>query len=122
MNVFFLVGGKLLTPGLESGTILEGVTRNSVVQVAKDMGIPVEEREISIDELVEAYKKGEFTEAFGAGTAATIAKIEEINYRNFIMKFDPLNQPIADQLKKNLTDIRDGLVPDTRGWMVKVSN
>jgi branched-chain amino acid aminotransferase len=122
MNVFFLVGGKLLTPGLEAGTILEGVTRDSVVKVAGDLGIPVEEREVSIDELVEAYKAGEFTEAFGAGTAATIAKIEEINYQNFIMKFNPLNQPVADELKKRLTDIRDGLVPDTRGWMVKVSD
>jgi len=122
MNVFFLVGGKLLTPGLESGTILEGVTRDSVVKVAGDLGLTVEEREVSIDELVEAYKAGEFTEAFGSGTAATIAKIEEINYRNFIMKFNPMNQPVADELKKRLTDIRDGLVPDTRGWMVKVSN
>jgi branched-chain amino acid aminotransferase len=122
MNVFFLVGGKLLTPGLESGTILEGVTRDSVVKVAGDMGITVEEREVSIDELVEAYKTGEFTEAFGSGTAATIAKIEEINYQNFIMNFNPLNQPVADELKKRLTDIRDGLVPDTRGWMVKVSD
>jgi branched-chain amino acid aminotransferase len=122
MNVFFLVGGKLLTPGLESGTILEGVTRDSVIKVAGDMGITVEEREVSIDELVEAYKTGEFTEAFGSGTAATIAKIEEINYQNFIMNFNPLNQPVADELKKRLTDIRDGLVPDTRGWMVKVSD
>ncbi|MEY3058684.1 MAG: hypothetical protein RL000_36 [Bacteroidota bacterium] len=122
MNVFFLVGGKLLTPGLEAGTILEGVTRDSVVKVAGDLGIPVEEREVSIDELADAYKTGEFTEAFGAGTAATIAKIEEINYRNFIMTFNPLNQPVADELKKRLTDIRDGLVPDSRGWMVKVSD
>lgn len=122
MNVFFLVGGKLLTPGLESGTILEGVTRDSVIKVAGDMGIAVEEREVSIDELVEAYKAGLFTEAFGSGTAATIAKIEEINYQNFIMNFNPLNQPVADELKKRLTDIRDGLVPDNRGWMVKVSD
>ncbi len=122
MNVFFLVGGKLLTPGLESGTILEGVTRDSVVKVAGDLGIPVEEREVSIDELAEAYRAGTFTEAFGSGTAATIAKIEEINYRNFIMTFNPLNQPVADELKKRLTDIRDGLAPDTRGWMVKVSD
>lgn len=122
MNVFFLVGGKLLTPGLASGTILEGVTRDSVVQVAGDLGIPVEEREVSIDELVEAYKAGTFTEAFGSGTAATIAKIEEINYQDFIMTFNPLNQPVADALKKRLTEIRDGILPDTRGWMVKVGS
>jgi branched-chain amino acid aminotransferase len=122
MNVFFMVGGKLLTPGLESGTILEGVTRDSVIKVAGDLGIDVEEREVSIDELVEAYKSGTFTEAFGSGTAATVAKIEEINYRNFIMSFNPLNQPVADALKQRLTDIRDGILPDTRGWMVKVGS
>ena len=73
MNVFFIIGDKFITPGLESGTILEGVTRDSVIAVAKDLGKIVEEREISVDELVDAYSTGLLTEAFGAGTAATIA-------------------------------------------------
>lgn len=120
MNVFFVLDGKLITPGLESGTILEGVTRDSVIAVAGDMGLEVEQREISVDELVDAYTAGSLTEAFGAGTAATIAKIAELRYKDFVMNFDPANQPIADELKKILTAIRDGEAPDSRGWMMSV--
>jgi branched-chain amino acid aminotransferase len=72
--------------------------------------------------LVQAYQAGQFTEAFGSGTAATVAKIEEINYKDFIMTFNPLNQPVADALKQRLIEIRDGVLPDTRGWMVRADS
>ncbi len=120
MNVFFVIGDVIVTPGLDSGTILEGVTRDSVIAVARDLGKTVEEREISIDELVDAYKAGTLTEAFGAGTAATIAKIAELRYKDFVMNFDPSSMHLADQLKSILTSIRDGNAPDPRGWMLSI--
>jgi branched-chain amino acid aminotransferase len=120
MNVFFVICDKFITPGLESGTILEGVTRDSVIAVARDMGKVVEEREISVDELVDAYKAGQLTEAFGAGTAATIAKIAELRYKDFVMEFDPAKMPLADEIKSILTAIRDGIAPDPRGWMLPI--
>src|SRR6188768_710429 len=78
MNVFFIIAGKAITPNLEDGTILAGVTRDSVIQVLKDMGVTVEERPLSIDEILDAYKNGNLQEVFGTGTAATISMIKEL--------------------------------------------
>ncbi len=121
MNVFFVLDGKLVTPGLESGTILHGVTRDSVIRLWRDMGKEVEEREVAIDELEAGYRSGVLTEAFGAGTAATIAKIEELRHKDFVMTFKPDAMPVADYLKAAMTAIRDGVAPDPHGWMVRVN-
>jgi branched-chain amino acid aminotransferase len=120
MNVFFIIGNTAITPSLEEGTILEGVTRDSAITVLKEMGLKVEERKINIDELIEAYKAGKFLEVFGTGTAATISPIKELRYRDFHMYFDTASWKISPALKKNLTDIREGNVPDKFGWMVKI--
>lgn len=120
MNVFFILGDKAITPDLTNGTILEGITRESVIAVLKEMGKTVEERPISIDELVEGYKNRSLTEAFGAGTAATIAKIETLGYNDFLMKFDSLAMPIADEIKSRLTAIKEGGAVDTHGWMMYI--
>ena len=120
MNVFFVIDGKAVTPDLLNGTILEGVTRDSVLQVLKDMGKEVQERSISIDELVEAYKQGKLTEAFGTGTAATISKISLLGYKDFVMNFDPEVMPWADEIKARLTAIKEGEAPDSHHWMVYV--
>jgi branched-chain amino acid aminotransferase len=120
MNVFFILGDKVITPDLSSGTILEGITRDSVIKVLADIGKDVEERAISVDELVEAYKAGILTEAFGAGTAATISKIEQLGYKDFVMTFDPANMPMADKIKNILIEIKEGLVEDTRKWMLYI--
>src|SRR6478736_6405862 len=77
MNVFFVVGDKVITPDLAGGTILEGVTRDSIITLLREKGVTVEERPITIDEIAEAYKNGQLKEAFGAGTAASIAPISE---------------------------------------------
>ncbi|MFC0771544.1 branched-chain amino acid aminotransferase [Terrimonas alba] len=120
MNVFFIIGNVAITPSLEEGTILEGVTRASVMQGLAEMNIPVEERKISIDEVVEAYKAGKIKEVFGTGTAAVIAPIKELNYKGYSMIFDTDNYKISDSVKRWLTDIREGRIEDKYGWMWKV--
>ncbi len=120
MNVFFIINNLAITPSLEEGTILEGVTRDSAIQVLHDMGIQVEERKINIDELLEAYKKGAFTEMFGTGTAATISRIKELRYKDFSMHFELEQYHVAKALKQRLTDIREGRAEDTYSWMIPV--
>ncbi len=119
MNVFFIVGNKAITPPLED-TILAGVTRDSVIQLIKDMGLKVEERPLSIDEIISAYKNGELNELFGTGTAATVSLIKELCYRDFVMDFDTEKWKIAPEVKGKLNEIKEGKAEDKYGWMVKV--
>ena len=120
MNVFFIIGNKAITPDLEAGTILEGVTRDSAIEVLKEMGYTVEERPISIDEIISAHKSGELKELFGTGTAATVSMIQELRYKDYVMKFDTSTWKAVPSVKKILTDIREGRTADTHGWLVKV--
>jgi branched-chain amino acid aminotransferase len=120
MNVFFIIGNKAITPDLEQETILEGVTRQSVITLLKEMGLSVEERQLSIDEITDAYKSGSLLEVFGTGTAATISLIKELRYKDFVMQFDVEKWKTAPTLKRWLTDIREGRKEDKYGWMVKV--
>ena len=119
MNVVFVINGVAVTPSLEEGTILKGVTRDSVITILKDMGIKVEERRINIDELMEAYKNNHLQEVFGTGTAATIALIKELRYKDFVMQFDTTKCKIANTVKQTLDDIRSCSVDDKFGWMIK---
>lgn len=120
MNVFFVIDGVAVTPSLEEGTILEGVTRASVITGLQEMGLKVEQRRISIDEVVEAYKAGKVKEVFGTGTAAVIAPIRELNYKGFQMEFDTEKYTISTAVKKWLSDIREGRTADKYNWMWKV--
>ncbi|ANI89025.1 branched-chain amino acid aminotransferase [Arachidicoccus ginsenosidimutans] len=120
MNVFFVLKDAVVTPSLEEGTILDGVTRRSAVTVLKEMGLNVEERRINIDELVDAYKKGDLIEAFGTGTAATIAPIKELAYKDEHLEFDLAKNQVSSELGKRLSDIRSGVAEDTHGWIVKI--
>jgi branched-chain amino acid aminotransferase len=120
MNVFFVIGDKVLTPDLEDGTILEGVTRDSAIEVLREEGYKIEEGPIHIDDIVRAYEAGELKEAFGTGTAATISMIKELRYEDFTIKFDTEGAKVAPTVKRVLTDIREGRRKDTRGWMFKV--
>lgn len=121
MNVFFVLGDKVVTPDLTEGTILAGVTRDSVIHLLKQKGITVEERALSIDEIEEHYKNGQLKEAFGAGTAAVIAPISELYYNGDTMNLPPVEDwEIANFIKKELADIRYGNIDDTNAWMYKV--
>ncbi len=120
MNVFFIIGNTAITPDLEQGTILDGVTRNSAITLLKELGFQVEERHLSIDAIIDAYKAGILYEVFGTGTAATISLIKELRYKDFVMQFDVEKWKTAPTLKKWLADIREGRREDKYGWMQKV--
>lgn len=120
MNVFFIIGDTAITPDLEQETILEGVTRQSAITLLKEIGLKVEERGLSIDEIIAAYKSGTLHEVFGTGTAATISLIKELRYKDFVMHFDVEKWKAAPTIKKWLTDIREGRREDKYGWMWKV--
>ena len=120
MNVAFVVDGKLLVPAT-SDTILDGVTRKSAIKIAKDLGIEVEERPISVAELEEAAKAGTFQEAFGLGTAATVSIMCKIGFENGdfdLPAFDTWT--VAPSIKKTLEDLRRGHSEDPYGWNIPV--
>jgi len=119
MNVVFVINGVAVTPSLEEGTILKGVTRDSVITILKDMGIPVEERRINIEELIAAYKNNSLQEVFGTGTAATIALIKELRYKDFVMQLDIAKCKVANAVKQTLNNIRSCAIEDKFGWMIK---
>ena len=120
MNVFFIFGKTAVTPDLNDGTILDGVTRQSVITLLKEMGLTVEERSLSIDEIIAGYKSGELKEVFGTGTAATISTIKELGYKDFEMKFDVESWTVCPTIKKWITDIREGRREDKYNWMQKI--
>jgi branched-chain amino acid aminotransferase len=121
MNVFFIIGNTAVTPDLGQGTILAGVTRNSVMTLLEDMGFDVQEKAISIEDLIDAYKAGTLHECFGTGTAATITLIKELKYKDFVMEFDTNKWQTAPAIKKELNDIKEGKVADKHNWMVVVN-
>lgn len=121
MNVFFVFGNTVVTPDLSEGTILAGVTRDSVIRLLREKGMTVEERAISIEEIETNYRNGQLKEAFGAGTAAVIAPISELFYNGETLMLPPVETwDVSNFIKKELADIRYGNIPDTHSWMYKV--
>lgn len=118
MNLMFYINDTLITAPT-GDSILDGITRDSVLTLAKDWGMKVEEKRLSVKELEEALKKGEVKEAFGAGTAATIAKIHKIGHNgtDYVL---PEAKPLADKLFDTLDKIKLGEIEDTHGWVYKV--
>lgn len=120
MNVVFIIGNTAITPDLSTGTILDGVTRDSVIVLLKELGLTVEERALNIDEVIEAHKAGTLKEVFGTGTAATISLIKELCYKDYVMDFEVEKWEVAPKVKKMLNDIRYGKTADNNGWMMKL--
>lgn len=120
MNVFFIINGKAVTPDLSTGTILAGVTRDSVITILKDMGIPVEQKRVNLEEVVKAYEAGQVTEIFGTGTAATISLIKELKYKEAVMLFQEDNWKIAPEIKRRMDAIKDCTAEDRHGWLFRL--
>jgi branched-chain amino acid aminotransferase len=120
MNIFFVIDGRLVTPAL-GGTILQGITRKSVLELAPELGIRCEERRIAIDEVVEGIASGRVSEIFGAGTAAVISPVGKIGYRGTDYIIDGgRTGPWARKLFDTLTGIQYGELEDRHGWIYTV--
>jgi branched-chain amino acid aminotransferase len=121
MNIMFVIDGVVVTPSEQGDTILKGTTKRTVLDIAKGWGMPVEERRISVSEIVAAIKNGSLTEAFGAGTAATIAHIAKIGYREALLELPPVaGRTFSNKVKQHLDDLKAGKIEDTLNWLVKV--
>lgn len=121
MNIMFVINGTLVTPPLDEGTILAGITRDSVLQIARSQGIPVEERPITVDEVVETARSGEMTEAFGTGTAAVISPVGEFVYQDEAIPVAGGEMgPMARDFYDTLTGIQYGRLEDPYGWTEQV--
>lgn len=119
MNVFFRVNDTLITAPTNE-RILDGVTRKSLIQLAKDNNIDIEIRPVRVSEIVEAAKKGTLKEMFGAGTAAVISVISEFSFQNENFVLPELSESYASFLKKEMTDIQTNKKEDIHNWTYKV--
>ncbi len=120
MNVFFKIGDKVVTPSL-SGSILPGVTRDSVIELLRSWDVEVEETQITIDELIQLSEQGELKEAFGTGTAAVISPIGELNYDGRIVTLG--NGEIGEltcKIYDEVTGIQTGKIEDRYDWTLRV--
>ena len=120
MNFFFVKDGTVYTTPL-TGTILPGVTRDSLIQLCKDMNIPVREEAVGIEDKINGIKNNTLTEAFGSGTAAVVIPIGELVYKDTSYRINDFHiGTITQKLYTSLTDIQHGHVSDPHNWMVPV--
>ncbi|MFD2248219.1 branched-chain amino acid aminotransferase [Pontibacter ruber] len=121
MNVMFVIDNVLVTPAAGT-TILDGITRKSVLQLARDMGIKVEERKVAVEEVITAQKAGKLQEAFGTGTAATIAQIASIHYQDTDYELPPIeSRRVSNNVAAALDRIKTGQDTDPYNWVHKIS-
>ena len=121
MNIVFQMGDKLITPDENHDTILRGITKRSVFEIAEKWGVTVEERMITVAEIIEAAENGSLKDAFGAGTAATIAPIAMIGYEGNKYMLPPVEERLlSNKIKKYLGDLKTGRIADEFGWNLLV--
>ena len=120
MNIFFKINGTVVTPAL-NGSILPGVTRDSAIQLCKMWGIPVEERQISVDEVIKTAENGEMEECFGTGTAAVVSPVGELRFENEKMPIgDNQIGALTQRIYDTITGIQLGKIEGPEGWSVEV--
>ncbi len=120
MNLMLLVGDTFITPPL-TDRILAGVTRRSIIQLVKDQGWSIQERPITVDEIVKAAREGNLKEAFGMGTAAVVSQIDTIGFQGENYSIPVPADGKAMEIKRLLNDIRMGRSEDKYGWMIDLS-
>jgi hypothetical protein len=120
MNVFFVLGEDVVTPSL-SGTILPGITRDSVITLLRDLGYRVKEDRISMDDLLRSYERGELRECFGTGTAATVSHVRRIRYKDRTLELPPIeHRKVGAAVREKLLAIITGHEPDPHGWVESI--
>ena len=121
MNIFFKIGGELVTPAL-NGSILSGITRRTVIELAKDWGLKVNERQISIEEVYAAHASGQLEEVFGSGTAAIISPVGELCWKGRkIVINDNKTGPLSQKLFDHIFGVQTGKENDKFGWLGEVT-
>jgi branched-chain amino acid aminotransferase len=121
MNLMAVVGGTLVTPPL-SDSILAGVTRDSVLTLARDLGLAAVERPLSLESLRESHRTGALTEVFGVGTAAVISPVGELAFEGGALSIGQGKVgPVASRLYEEISALQRGTRPDPHGWVVKVA-
>jgi len=119
MNIFFVFKNEIVTPAT-SGTILKGITRASALEILRGNGLVVNERDLSIDEILTRYQAGDLVEVFGTGTAALVANVEEIKYDDITIHLDNTNWQLSTGIRDEINGMRFGTIADKRGWTVPV--
>lgn len=120
MNLFFVIDGKVITPQTD-GAILKGITRECIITILKDHGYEVEQRLISIDEIMDAHENGTLQEVFGSGTAAVVAHVADLTYKAKTITLPPMDQrKVGSLAKEEIDGLRAGTIEDKRGWIVPV--
>jgi branched-chain amino acid aminotransferase len=121
MNIMFHIGDTLITPNTDLKTTLAGITRDSVLTLAKELGIKVEERRVTVDEVIEAAKNGTLKDVFGTGTAATIAQVSSITHNGERYELPAIeNRMLSNEISTLIQGLKRGRIEDTHNWIYKV--